>query len=135
MQLKLLEKKENPLLSRSEVKGELTFDGATPKEADVKKLLATTTKSDEKLVKVKNIYTHNGHQKADIHAHIYTDEKVMKELEKEKKKKGDKKAPKSGAPAAPAEQPKKEDKKEEAKKEEDKKEEKPKEKPKKEGEK
>lgn len=44
MEVKISTKIENPLLSRSEIKGSLTAKGATPSRMDVKKAVAENLK-------------------------------------------------------------------------------------------
>jgi ribosomal protein S24E len=102
MKLTITEKKEAPLLSRTEVKAELTFDKATPSTEQLKQQLASTLSADQKLIVIKKINTSFGSTKADTVAYVYSDEKSMKLIEpKQKEKKG---APgEKPAEAAPAE--------------------------------
>ena len=58
MKLNILDKKEQKLLSRTEVKGKLEFDKeATPSNDAVKEEIAKGVGKDAKLVVVKSIYT------------------------------------------------------------------------------
>lgn len=123
MDLKIVEKKEQPLLSRIEITGILEFEGATPSAKDVKKQLSTELKVGEELIVIKNIFTHFGKTNADLVAYAYLNKEDMEKIEPKPKKKAAKPgaAPKEGAKEAPkeekkAEAPKKE-KKEEAKEE------------------
>ncbi len=94
MKLEIKEKKENPLLSRIEVSGIVTFEGATPSNEQMAKSIASQLKVDTSVVKMKNIYTGFGEQKAKFLAFVYKskeeldriDPKPKKQLEKEKKK-------------------------------------------------
>ncbi len=96
MSLKIIEKKEQPMLSRIDVKAKLEFQGATPSTADVKKQLASELDVDEKLIVIKHIYTKFGSPTADVLACSYLNEEDMNKIEpKPKKKEGD-------AAAAPA---------------------------------
>ena len=148
MKLEIKDKKENPLLSRIEVSGIITFDKATPSNDQVAQSIASQLKVDASLIKMKHIYTGFGERQAKFSAFVYKTKEALdkiepkpkKQLEKEKKaaeaaKKAaeEAKAPKEEAkPAeAPAEKPaeaKPEEKKEEAKPEEKKEEAKPEEK-------
>lgn len=117
MELKIIKKQDNPLLSRTEIKAELNFfKEPIPKKEDVKKKLASIEKANENLVVVKTIYSSFGTGKADVVAYIYKSEEELKNIEPQKKEK------KAGGEAAPKEEAKGEQKKEEAPKEEAKKE-------------
>lgn len=89
MELKIAEKKEEVLLSRIKLTGELVFEASTPSYVEVKKKISSSLNCDEKLIAVKNIYTKFGIKKADFLAYIYNNEDAMKKTEpkqKEKKK-------------------------------------------------
>jgi len=135
MDLKIINKQDNPLLSRMEMELEAVFSNeATPKKGDIKKSIATTQKADEKLVVVKDVYGDFGAGKADVLVYIYKSEDELKKVEPQKKEKKDKpaegakkEAPKKGAPKeeakeAPKEKAPEKEKKEESPKEEAKKE-------------
>jgi ribosomal protein S24E len=136
MELKIIDKKEQPMLSRIEIQGKLTFEGATPSANDVKKKLSSELKVDEGLIAVKKILTHFGSGNADLFAFAYLNKEDMGKIEpKPKEKKGAKpaggEAPKEASKEekpkeAPAEKkeeaPKKEAPKAEEKKPEEKKE-------------
>ena len=117
MKLTIKDKKENKLLSRLEVAGDLSFEAATPSNEDVKKEVAKAVGKDEKLVIIKGIYTDYGISTAKVEAYVYNDEAKMKELEEFRKKA---KKNKEGGEEKSAEKPteKAEEKKEEAPKEE-----------------
>ena len=149
MSLKIISQKQEPLLSRTNVKAELTFEQATPSTADVAKQIASAVKKDEKLVVVRKINTHYGSRQADVDAVVYDSEKAKEQVETKPKKQKEaaekKEAPaekkevveKKEAPAEKKEVPKEEkpaeEKKEESKEEKPKeKKEAPKEEPKKE---
>jgi ribosomal protein S24E len=126
MELNIIDKKEQPMLSRIEITGKLTFEGATPSAADVKKKLSSELKVDEGLIAVKNILTHFGSGNADLVAYAYLNKEDMEKIEPKSKKKekpgakpageAPKEAPKEEAKEAPAE--KKEEAPKEAPKEE-----------------
>jgi ribosomal protein S24E len=124
MDLKITEKKEEPLLSRIKLIGEIGFEGATPSYEEVKKKIVSSLNCDEKLTVIKNIYTKFGIRKADFLAYIYKNEEAMKKIEPKQKEKKEAKVTKE--PAKESEKVSKEKpegKKEQA--EEKKKEEKP----------
>ena len=135
MKIKITEKKEIPVFSRTEIKALLDFEKQTPSGAEVRKELAKSLKADEYLLVVKKIGTSYGSKTANITAYLYKEKFALEKLEPTPKKT---KKPEEGAEEKPAE--KKEDKpkeekkvgekpaKEESPKEEKKPEEKPKEK-------
>ncbi len=88
MDLKIIKKQDNPLLSRIEVEAEAEFFNApTPKKEDVKKKIVSMEKADEKLVVIKNIYGNFGSGKASVLAYIYKSEDELKKIEPKKKEK------------------------------------------------
>ena len=96
MQIEIAEKKEEPLLSRTMVKANLEFDKSTPSYAETTSLLASSLKTDEKLIVIRHIYTSFGDKKAQIIAYLYADESKKQMIEpklKEKKDKSKSKAP------------------------------------------
>ena len=101
MDIKITEKKEEPLLSRTALKLNVSFKGATPSNQELKKAIASSLKSDEKLIAIRHIYTSFGIESADVIAYQYSNEKSMKLLEKEKKPKakpGEEKAAEKAPP-------------------------------------
>lgn len=94
MDLKIVNKHNNALLSRAEIEAEATFfNEPTPKKADVKKKISSMEKADEKLVVVKSIYNDFGDGKAKVSAYVYTSEEGLKKTEpKKKERKGAKPA-------------------------------------------
>ncbi len=124
MQLNITSKEEKPLLSRTEIMADITFDSATPSKEKIKEKLATILKVDANLIVVKKVFNKFGEKRAGVSAFAYKNEKDMKTIEpKPKEKKGAKKeeapaeAPKEEKEAPKKEEPKKEEKKEEPKKE------------------
>jgi ribosomal protein S24E len=122
MELKIISKKEDPLLSRTVVEAEIIFEKATPSRAEIKGSLAKSLGKDEKLIVVKGIYTSYGLKKAKNMCYIYENEESLKKIEAETKKKSKKKEAKEGeekkAEEKPQEQVKKEEPKQEVKQEE-----------------
>ena len=116
MELKIINKKEDPLLFRTKIEAELTFDKGTPSIAEVKSMLSKDLGKDEKLIVIKNIYTVYGLKKAKNLSYIYENEESLKRIEVQKKE-----AKSEGAAKKPQEA-KKEEKTEqkEAKKEDQK---------------
>lgn len=93
MELKIINKKEDSLLSRTIVESEIVFEKATPSRADIKSNLSKNLGKDEKLIVVKGIHTLYGFKKAKNIAYIYENEELLKRIEVETKKGAKKKAP------------------------------------------
>ena len=90
MDLKITEKKEEPLLSRTRITAEISFDAVTPSNKDVKAKIASALKANENIVVIKNIKVLFGKKEAKVIGYQYEDEKKLKLIEpkvKVKKKK------------------------------------------------
>ena len=83
MDLQIIKDEHKPLLSRREISAKITFEGATPKREDIRKIVATKLKADEKLVLVNRIHPEYGNQSAKLIIHIYDDDKSMRGAEYE----------------------------------------------------
>ena len=87
--MKITEKKDEPLLSRTMVTADLEFEKATPNHAEVTSMLASQLMADEKLIVVRHVYTEFGNRKAQVTAYVYHDEAKKQFFEpKVKVKKG-----------------------------------------------
>ena len=86
MNVEIVNKKENVLLSRLEIEANLTFEGVVPSRDQVRENLANQLKKDSKLVIIKTIKPNYGEHNALVHAHIYEDKGTLKKLENLKKK-------------------------------------------------
>ena len=120
MELKIIEKKDNKLLSRVEIIAEMVHEGPTPGYEVIRKALAKQLDADESLIAVKHIYPSYGESRVKIIANIYEDKKAMEKIEpapSEKAKKPTEEKPAEEKPAEAAEE-KKEEKPAEEKKEE-----------------
>lgn len=111
MELKIINKKEDPLLSRTKVEIEITFDKATPSKAEIKSKLSKDLGKEEKLIVVKGIYMEYGLKKAKNLSYVYESEEALKRIEVGKREES-----KTEAQEKPAKEETK--KKEEPKKEE-----------------
>ncbi|MCK5107443.1 MAG: hypothetical protein KAQ83_01835 [Nanoarchaeota archaeon] len=120
MDLNINKQEKQPLLSRTAVIAEITFEGQTPSRYDLVQAISKKLKTKSDLTLVKHIYTEFGSQKAKIEAYIYEDKKVMAVLEKkiraikEPKKPEPKVEAPAEIPAEPAAEPKTEEPKETA---------------------
>lgn len=87
MEYDIKEKKENILLSRTEILMEIKHQGsANPPYKAVKKEIANQLKADENLIVVKHIYPAFGEGKSSVIAYIYKDEASLKNIEPRNKK-------------------------------------------------
>ena len=81
MEMKISNKVAQPLLSRTELVGTISFDAATPSRSDVRKKLAESLKSDESLIMVRDIATAFGSKSANITAHVYKSKEDLAKFE------------------------------------------------------
>ena len=115
MNLKIMQKKEEPLLSRIMVESEIVFDKATPSNQEVKTILAKDLGKDEKLLDIKGIYTLYGSRKAKVLCYAYDNEEILKRIKIKPKKVAEKKEEKTEAKQEQKKGEKKEAKQEEKK--------------------
>lgn len=82
MEIEIIEKKENKLLDRTEVKFYCLYEGeATPKILDVKSKLVALLDSSKDLLIVDNVQPRYGEPKALGYAKVYANVDVLKEIE------------------------------------------------------
>lgn len=92
MQMNIVEKKSEPLLSREMLKASIDFDKATPSYQEITSFIASNLKTDEKLIAIRHVYTAFGNRKADVIAYVYSDENKKQFIEPKVKEKKGKKA-------------------------------------------
>lgn len=92
IEIDIKNKKYNPLLKRNEIEALVSFDGATPSEANLKAELAKTFGAPEELIVIKGIYTKYGQTKADLRANIYDTLEMFQKIEPKPKPKKEKQA-------------------------------------------
>ncbi|MCS7095587.1 MAG: 30S ribosomal protein S24e [Candidatus Bathyarchaeota archaeon] len=85
MKLKILSKKENPLLKRVEVTFQAVHDqaGGTPSRVEIREAIAKELGKDSDLVFVKKVETKTGTQTAIGTAHIYDNMDQARRIEPE----------------------------------------------------
>jgi len=93
MKLDVKEKRENPLLHRTEIKAGLAYTGKTPSREDVKKLVADKLGSEPELTIIKKIETVFGFERGTVYAYVYKDKEQQKRIEPVKKAKKKKEKP------------------------------------------
>lgn len=86
MNLKIIDKKDEPLFSRTKITSEVHFDASTPSSKDVKEKIKSLLKVNENLLIIKNIHTYFGIKKAGVLAYLYKNEKDMDSIETTPKK-------------------------------------------------
>ena len=87
--MELKEKIEQPLLSRTWVNGEVSFEGPTPSNDKLSKDIASAMKSDISLVVMKSIRTVFGLRKASFSAAVYKDAAALAHAEVKTKRQRD----------------------------------------------
>lgn len=115
MELKIINKKEYPLLSRTKVESEIVFEKSTPSKDEIKSKLGKDLGKDEKLIVVKSVYTMYGLKKCKNLSYVYENEESLKRIEVQKEKKSKKKEAKPEERAAEKPQEAKKEAKEEQK--------------------
>jgi len=84
MEITINEKIDNPLLNRTEIRFECTYQGdATPKVLDVKNRLVATLNVDKNLLVVHNLKPSYGEGKANGYAKLYDSEESLGKIERE----------------------------------------------------
>ncbi len=70
---------ENKLLDRKEVKAEITFDGPTPKRADLKQAIGGKIGANPEMMVLRKVESSFGKKAVRVLAHVYaTKELIMK---------------------------------------------------------
>lgn len=92
MEITITTKNDNGLLGRSEIKGTLSFTGATPAYPQVKQSLATQLKVKEDVVVIQHVLTEFGSTKANFTAYVYESPEQLQKIEPKVKAKKEKKA-------------------------------------------
>ncbi len=82
MQITITEKNKNPLLKRTELKGEVAFDKITPSNTAMTEALAKEVKAQATLVVMKQIATRFSAKKAVFSAVAYDDQASKERTEK-----------------------------------------------------
>ena len=110
MNIKIINKNEQPLLARIEIEAELSYPKATPSNKEVAENIASQLKIQAKNVVIKHIYTKFGTQDAKVVAYAYKTPEDKERIERktkhlvEKEKKEKESAKKPAEEAKPAEQ-------------------------------
>lgn len=98
MELKIVSKKGEPLLSRVKIDSEIAFEKATPSINDIRDNIAGQLGKDKSLIAVRGVYNEYGLRKAKGIAYLYDNEEIFKRFESKKEKKNNKDAKQEEAP-------------------------------------
>ncbi|MFH1173632.1 MAG: hypothetical protein V1725_00685 [archaeon] len=80
MDVSILSKNENQLLSRQEIKAKLSFEGAIPSRKNVRKAVAESAKAKEDLVLIRKIQPKYGEQSALVTAYVFENVETFQKL-------------------------------------------------------
>ena len=94
MELKIVSRKEEPLLSRVKIDSEIAFEKATPSITEIRENLASQLGKDKGLIAIRGVYNEYGLRKAKGIAYLYDNEEIFKRFEAKKEKKNDNKGAK-----------------------------------------
>ncbi|MDP1553746.1 MAG: 30S ribosomal protein S24e [Methanobacteriaceae archaeon] len=84
MEINIINKTENPVLYRTEIKFECVYQGeSTPKTLDVKNKLVAMLDADKTLLVIDNVQPHFGEGKAKGYAKVYTNLESLNDIETE----------------------------------------------------
>jgi ribosomal protein S24E len=80
MKIKILEKKDETLLRRHNVKVEVEFDKEVPSRDLIREHVAKALKTDQEMVIVDSIKSSFGSRKANVVVYSYSDKKFMEKV-------------------------------------------------------
>ncbi len=81
MKCTITENKKNELLQRSEISGQIVFEGTTPSNVQLAEAIGKELKSTPELVVVKGVYTKFSRQEAVFQAVVYSSAEARKRFE------------------------------------------------------
>ena len=82
MEIKVIEKRTNPLLKRREIRFKVSHEGATPSREEVKNKLAAMLNAKKELVIIERMRSEYGKRETHGYAKIYKSEKGAREIER-----------------------------------------------------
>jgi ribosomal protein S24E len=90
MKLEVLQEQKSPMLSRTEYKFKLLFQGATPSKDDVMKIMKEHFKENQENIVIKKIQNIFGRNEAMLDVYYYDNQESLQKLEpKPKPKEGE----------------------------------------------
>jgi len=99
MELKQLYMKDDALISRKEYIFQVEFDKATPSRFEIRDRISKAVSAEPDMLVVRRIDVNFGERKALVLAYVYSDKKIMKQLERQSM------LEKNGLAEKPAEKP------------------------------
>lgn len=81
MEIDILEKKDNPLLRRTEIIADISFEAATPSRQVMKEAISKKLNASPELIIIRNIYPFFGDKKAEVVVHIYNKKEDVEKIE------------------------------------------------------
>ena len=81
MEITITTKNENALLGRTEIKGIISFTGATPPYPQIQQSLAAQLKIKDDVIVIKHVLTQFGATKANLDVYIYQNVEQLKKIE------------------------------------------------------
>ncbi|MDI6902451.1 MAG: 30S ribosomal protein S24e [Methanocellales archaeon] len=82
MEIKVIEKRTNPLLKRWEIRFKVSHEGATPSREEVKNKLAAMLNAKKELVIIERMRSEYGKRETYGYAKIYKSERRAREIER-----------------------------------------------------
>jgi len=83
MEIKIEERRRNPLLRREEIRATVSFEGGTPTRREVREALAKALGRDVRVVFVRRVLTEYGSHRARVLATAYDDRDYALQIEPE----------------------------------------------------
>ncbi|MDD5022759.1 MAG: hypothetical protein PHU63_01180 [Candidatus ainarchaeum sp.] len=81
MKIEKIQENKNKLLNRKEIQTVVSFEGATPKREEIKKIICEKTGSNSDLCVLKNVKTAYGSNKIEVLLYAYENKEKMMENE------------------------------------------------------
>lgn len=82
MKIKIVEKEDQPLLRRQNIKADVEFEKEVPNRALIREHIAKALNSNQEMVIVKTIKSSFGSKTANVIVHAYSDKKFMEKVVK-----------------------------------------------------
>jgi small subunit ribosomal protein S24e len=77
MNVNIVSTNENKLLDRKEVRAEITFDGPTPKRADLKQAIGGKIGANPEMMVLRKVESTFGKKSVDVTAHVYASKELI----------------------------------------------------------
>ncbi|MEM3408410.1 MAG: 30S ribosomal protein S24e [Candidatus Micrarchaeia archaeon] len=91
VEVKILEKKDNPILKRKEVKCLVDFEAGTPKKEEIQQAIAKALTAHPELVYINEFIVRAGAKQGKAEVFLYDSKDILEKMHKKKEKKEKKK--------------------------------------------